>query len=246
MTNLPGTVECGALVAIQQYIARIERQLSCKVKNIRSDNDGELSWSSGSNTCCHRVFNMLGSLQMLMRRINEWSQYILQSWTMSELFCSILNYCRILDLWTGNKTTLDHLYPVGCNLYYRHHQLTGKLQPRYKKGRLLDHVNGITHLQSVAYNNHTCCCNLRYCVCREWGLCKNIATYWMWTLQQWPKHPYAQATLRNTSRWQGRRSACITSSSNTTYRSSSIATTVTLITTLWKSAWHTHHLYLRK
>jgi hypothetical protein len=47
-----------------------------------------------------------------------------------------------LDVWTGNKTTIDHLYPFGCKLFFRDHWQTSKLQPQYREGRLLGYVDG--------------------------------------------------------------------------------------------------------
>jgi hypothetical protein len=47
-----------------------------------------------------------------------------------------------LDVWTGNKTTIDHLYRFGCKLFFRDHWQTSKLQPWYSEGRLLGYVDG--------------------------------------------------------------------------------------------------------
>lgn len=56
------------------------------------------------------------------------------------------NTIGYLDWQTGNKPTVDHLYPFGCKLYYRDHRQTSKLQPRYKAGRLLGYAD----------ESHTC------------------------------------------------------------------------------------------
>jgi hypothetical protein len=58
-----------------------------------------------------------------------------------------------LDLWTGNKTTMDHLYPFGCKVFFRDHHQTSKLQPRYREGRLLGYVDGSHTYRVLDYTN---------------------------------------------------------------------------------------------
>jgi hypothetical protein len=45
-----------------------------------------------------------------------------------------------LDLWYNQQTSVEHLQPFGCKVYYREHNKISKLQPRYKEGRLLGYV----------------------------------------------------------------------------------------------------------
>jgi hypothetical protein len=153
-----------AFVAMQQYVAKVERQLSCKVKTIRSDNSGELTskqWEQHmlqhgiQHTCMPpHAHAQNGRVEWVLTVLDDVRTLLLHSGLPSMYWAEAANYSAYirnhalsdnkqtpLDLWTGSQTTVDHLYAFGCKLYFREYRQTSNLQPRYKERRLLGYVD---------------------------------------------------------------------------------------------------------
>jgi hypothetical protein len=142
-----------AFVAMTNCIAKVERQLDCKVKMIRSDNGGEFTskqWEAfmlsrgivhvktppdahAQNGRVERVhLTILDDVQTLLLQFGLPPSY----WAEAAAYSSYIrnhtpadNKKTPLDLWYNQKTTVEHLQPFGCKVYYREHNKISKLQP---------------------------------------------------------------------------------------------------------------------
>jgi hypothetical protein len=159
-----------AFVAMTNYIAKVARQLNCKVKMIRSDNGGEFTSKQWEN---YMLANGIVHVKVVpdahaqngrvervhLTILDDVRTLLLQSglppshWAEAAAYPSYIrnhtpadNKNTPLNLWYNQKTTVEHLQPFGCKVYYREHHKISKLQPRYKEGRLL----------SYTPDSHTC------------------------------------------------------------------------------------------
>ena len=161
----------GAFEAIQQYIALVERQLSTKVKTIRSDNGGEFSsneWKTfiKSHGIQHiqvppDAHTQNGRVERLhLTILNGIRTVLVHSGLPQNLWAEAANYVAYTrnrtpcgpkqeipeDKWQKRKCQLAHLQPFGCKAFFRNHTEKNKLAPRYQEGILVGYQE--------ATNNH--------------------------------------------------------------------------------------------
>jgi hypothetical protein len=156
-----------AFIAMTHYIAKVERQPSCKVQTIRSDNVGEFTSKQWERHMLQHGIKHIrvppdahaqnGRVERVhLTILNDVHTILLHSGLPAKYWAEAANYSTYtrnrtpsnnrqtpLDVWTGNKTTIDHLYPFGCKLFFRDHRQTSSSQPRYKEERLLGYVDGL-------------------------------------------------------------------------------------------------------
>jgi len=158
-----------AFTAMMTYIAKVERQLSCKVKSIRSDNGGEFN-SAAWNTymqsrgiehvkvppAAHAQNGRVERLHLTI--LNGVRTVLAHSGLGAQFWAEAANYIAYTrnrtpcgpqhlvpdDSWRNKESRLDHLQPFGCQVFYRDHRNPSKLAPRYKEGLLMGFVDG-TH-----------------------------------------------------------------------------------------------------
>ena len=158
-----------ALAGIKQYIATVERQTSCKVKIIRSDNGGEFTSNNWSqymrNNGIEHHFTPPDSHaqngrveQVHLTVLNGVRTILCQTGFGPEFWAEVASYIAYTrnrtpcgpqkqipdDLWQNHKTRIDHLQPFGCKVFYRNYNNASKLSTRYNEARLMGYVEG-TH-----------------------------------------------------------------------------------------------------
>jgi transposase InsO family protein len=158
-----------AFVALQNYIARVENQLDCKVKAIRSDNGGEFTSNAFKQFLQQKgIEHQLvppaahaqnGRVERAHLTIMDGVRTLLAQSKLEPRFWAeaahYIAYSRNRtpsgpkqelpdDLWYKRESRLDHLQPFASKLYFRDHTLPNKLSNRYKSGFLMGYMEG-TH-----------------------------------------------------------------------------------------------------
>ena len=158
-----------AFTGLKDYISKVERQLGCTVKGIRSDNRGEFvstafktyMLANGIEHVCvpPGAHAQNGRVERVHLTVLDGVRTVLaHSGLPAKFWAEAANYIAYTrnrtpcgpqhlvpdDMWWGKHSRLDHLQPFGCQAYFRNHTQISKLQCRYKRGVLLGYVEG-TH-----------------------------------------------------------------------------------------------------
>jgi len=152
-----------------EYIATVERQLSTKVKCIRSDNGGEFTsnafttfmqqhgiehitvppYSHAQNGRVEQVhLTILNGVRTVLTHsglpAHFWAEAAAYTvYTRNRVPCGPLHEIPE-DKWRNRTLSHQHMQPFGCKAFYRDHKLPSKLAPQYIEGILLGYVVG-TH-----------------------------------------------------------------------------------------------------
>lgn len=163
-----------AIQAIKDYITKVERQIDFKVKQIRSDNGGEFIAGALKTyfnikgiehirvppaahaqngrvervhlTILNGVRTILAETRLPLKFWDEAANYIAY---MRNLSPSGTEHVIPEDLWYGGAISRPYqrLYPFGSKVYYRDHQVTAKVKPRYRNGLLVGYQDGTSNMR---------------------------------------------------------------------------------------------------
>jgi len=130
-----------AFTAMMTYIAKVERQLSCKVKSIRSDNGGEFNSAAWNTYMQSRGIEHVkvqnGRVERLhLTILNGVRTVLAHSGLGAQFWAEAANYIAYTrnrtpcgpqhlvpdDSWRNKESRLDHLQPFGCQVFYRDHR----------------------------------------------------------------------------------------------------------------------------
>jgi hypothetical protein len=123
-------------------IAGVERQLSCKVKSIRSDNGGEFNSAAWNTYMQSRIEDVKvppahaqnGRVERVhLTILNGVRTVLAHSGLGAQFWAEAANYIAYIppcgpqhlvpdDSWQNKESRLDHLQPFGCQVFYRDHR----------------------------------------------------------------------------------------------------------------------------